>query len=49
MPAASSEEGGKKKKKRKDINELKKEVDLVKKSSFCMHVQNMKIIPTAMH
>lgn len=31
MLAASSEEGGKKKKKRKDISELKKEVDLVRK------------------
>lgn len=30
MLAASSEDGEKKKKKRKDISELKKEVDLVK-------------------
>lgn len=39
MLASSSEEGGKKKKKRKDISELKKEVDLVRIAHFLYFFQ----------
>lgn len=51
MLASSSEEGGKKKKKRKDISELKKEVDLVRIAHFfCIfYSSNLIFLPKGMH